>query len=469
MNETYHAYLQDESKMVGAADSISFPESERQIREILRVMREKRTPVTIQGGKTGIVGSAVPLKGHIMNLSRMNRVIKDFYLTEGGEAYITVEPGITLNELRKVLDRLDTPKAFFWPPDPSETTATVGGIAACDAKGVCYHLYGSTASYIAGLRVMNADGVIRDLKKGQDAVVVNGESKDLVDAYIGGEGMYGVITALTLQLMQKPGESWGICFFFERQADGMSFADYLRNEWVETEGASIAAIEYVNQTIIQAIESHKHNMTRLNPVPDIAPRMSAMVYVEIHGEQEIAIQEMAEPLMSIVSKFNGDPVNTWAFSGQQEMDRIRSLLHAAAETSILHIEKVRCKDHRITKLGIDVSVKKHGLKKWVGTFEKETKNENIKTAYWGHMGRQCLHIDILPRDYREFIKGKALLETWAERYPVAVGDVITFYGVGKLKESIFLKTVSNEHIESIIQLKKHLDPGNLWNPGNMIL
>ncbi len=132
MGETYHEYLKDESKMRGAADSISFPESEAQIGSILQVMREKRMPVTIQGGKTGVVGSAVPSKGHIMNLSHMNQV-KSFCIAEGGEAFLKVEPGITLNELRKAIDRLATPEAFFWPPDPSESTATVGGIASTDA------------------------------------------------------------------------------------------------------------------------------------------------------------------------------------------------------------------------------------------------------------------------------------------------------------------------------------------------
>ena len=74
MDETFQDYLIDESKMTGSAESISFPQSEAEIAQILRVMRENGTPVTIQGGKTGVVGSAVPLGGHIMNLSRMKKV-----------------------------------------------------------------------------------------------------------------------------------------------------------------------------------------------------------------------------------------------------------------------------------------------------------------------------------------------------------------------------------------------------------
>jgi D-lactate dehydrogenase (cytochrome) len=467
MDETYHEYLNDESKLRGAADSISFPESEAEIGHILQVMRENRTPVTIQGGKTGVVGSAVPLRGHIMNLSHMNKV-KSFFIAAEGEAFLKVEPGITLIELQKAVDRLETPKAFFWPPDPSESTATVGGIASTDARGICFHLYGKSASYIAGIRIMNAEGSIRDLKRGQDAIVINGESKDLLDVYLGGEGMYGVITELTLRLIPKPGEIWGICFFFADREDGMSFSDQLKATSFEVQGANIAAIEYLDHTIINALEMHKKNMTRLKHIPDVATHITAMVYVEIHGDQEEAIKEIAEALMMISSSFNGDPDQTWAFCGEPEIDKMRNFLHAAAETAILHIEKVRYEDPRITKLGIDISLEGEGLETLVSRVEKTLQKENLKAGYLGHIGSNRLHIDILPGSYGEYIKGKALFERWAERWPVSVGKAITSYGIGKLKKSIFLKTVSRAYIEELHQLKQQLDKHHLWNPGNMI-
>jgi len=167
-----------------------------------------------------------------------------------------------------------------------------------------------------------------------------------------------------------------------------------------------------------------------------------MVYVEIHGDQEEAVEEIAEALMVIGSSFNGDPDQTWAFSGEPQIDKMRNFLHAAAETAILHLEKVRSEDPRITKLGIDISLADDGLKTWVSRIEKTLQTENLKAGYLGHIGSGCLHIDILPGSYAEFVKGRALFETWAERFPVSLGNAITSYGTGKLKKSIFLKTVS---------------------------
>jgi D-lactate dehydrogenase (cytochrome) len=147
---------------------------------------------------------------------------------------------------------------------------------------------------------------------------------------------------------------------------------------------------------------------------------------------------------------------------------MRNFLHAVAETAILHIEKVRCEDPRITKLGIDISLEQDGLKTMLSRFEKELQKENLKAGYLGHIGSSSLHIDILPGSYGEFVKGKALFESWAERFPASLRNAITSYGIGKLKKSIFLKTASKADIEDIIRFKKQLDKNNLWNPGNMI-
>ena len=92
MSEKYEEYLIDESKYKGYADSISFPESEEEIVTILEKMKDEQTPVTIQGAKTGITGAGIPMGGHILNLSHMNKVI-EHSTADDGTGRIVVEPG----------------------------------------------------------------------------------------------------------------------------------------------------------------------------------------------------------------------------------------------------------------------------------------------------------------------------------------------------------------------------------------
>jgi len=42
---------------------------------------------------------------------------------------------------------------------------------------------------------------------------MSAESKDLLEVFLGGEGMYGVITELTLRLLPKAEEIGGKCKF----------------------------------------------------------------------------------------------------------------------------------------------------------------------------------------------------------------------------------------------------------------
>ena len=63
-------YLQDESRLRGAADEIAFPETEEDVCALLA----SGTPVTLQGARTGITGGAVPMFGRIINLSNMNSI-----------------------------------------------------------------------------------------------------------------------------------------------------------------------------------------------------------------------------------------------------------------------------------------------------------------------------------------------------------------------------------------------------------
>ena len=54
MSENLNEYLKDESRTSGQADSISFPKTEEEVTEIIKICREKKQSVTIQGARTGL-------------------------------------------------------------------------------------------------------------------------------------------------------------------------------------------------------------------------------------------------------------------------------------------------------------------------------------------------------------------------------------------------------------------------------
>ena len=50
-----------------------------------------------------------------------------------------------------------------------------------------------------------------------------GFTADLIDVYLGSQGMLGVITELSLSLKPLPEELWGIVFFFDQQSGAVTF------------------------------------------------------------------------------------------------------------------------------------------------------------------------------------------------------------------------------------------------------
>jgi len=53
-------YLRDESRTIGTAETISFPQTEADVSAILKKLYEEKIPVTVQGARTGLAAAAVP-------------------------------------------------------------------------------------------------------------------------------------------------------------------------------------------------------------------------------------------------------------------------------------------------------------------------------------------------------------------------------------------------------------------------
>ena len=191
LSAEYEAYLRDESRSSGTADSISFPRDEEEIRSVLQTLRTAAprggapAPVTVQGARTGLAAGAVPAGGHVMNLARANRYL-GLRQDDAGTYYLRVQPGVILSELRRhlanktlpvdgwdaeslaALDKLYAGPEQFFPTDPTEASACLGGMAACNASGARSYRYGPMRGHVSALRVVLADGDVIAVRRGEN-------------------------------------------------------------------------------------------------------------------------------------------------------------------------------------------------------------------------------------------------------------------------------------------------------------
>lgn len=455
LDAKYAEYLKDESKLRGDAESISFPKTKEEVIEVVKEMNKSNIPITIQGGKTGICGGAVPQNGHILNLSYMDKIIS--FTQEKDECLVKVEAGLLLSELKKEIDKQRFQKKVFWPVEPTETSATIGGILATNAKGICNNLYGDSLQYVQEITVIDGSG--RELK------VTN---KDLFDTFIGSEGIYGIIVEATLKLIPAPKEIWGISFFFLSDEDIYNFASALCSDSLNYNSGKIAAVEYFDHFTLSKVEQFKQVATKLKELPDIDLNYAGMIYVEIHGEEEEDIEVIAEQLMELSMENNGDDESTWALSGEEEIEKMRSFRHAAPEAINIELEALAQKEKGIVKLSTDIIVHNRSFGEVISMFKNDAKEKGLPAAIFGHVKGNHVHVNILPQTYDEYLEGKSLIEKWFLQANQEGNKLFFEHGIGKIKKDLF-KAFTKESLVMEMKTKKNeYDPNHILNKGTVI-
>jgi len=127
------------------------PGDEAGVVAALREASAAGVPVTIAGAGTGLTGGRVPLGGWVISLEKFTRL-------EVKAGHAIAGAGALLRDLHAAAQG----SGQFYPPDPTETGASIGGTIATNASGSRSLKYGATRRWIERLRVVLADGRLID-------------------------------------------------------------------------------------------------------------------------------------------------------------------------------------------------------------------------------------------------------------------------------------------------------------------
>jgi len=215
-----------------------FPGSRDETIDVVRALAETGTAFVPRGAGTGLSGGALADDVVLLGLHRLKGLLD----MDIARMRATVEPGM----VNAVLNKRLAPHGVFYAPDPSsEAACTIGGNVAENSGGPHCLKYGVTLNHVLSATVLLPDGEIVELGDRDGGMA----GYDLLGAFVGSEGCFGIALDVTVRLTHKPAT------VRTALADFVNVADAARaTSAIVASGVVPAALEFMDNGTIRVVE-----------------------------------------------------------------------------------------------------------------------------------------------------------------------------------------------------------------------
>ncbi len=436
--EIHSDYSKDElAGVTNYPDVVVEVTSKEEIVSLLKYCYENNITVTPRGQGTGLVGASVAIHGGLMiSTVRMNKILE----LDKDNLTLSVEPGVLLMEIAKYVEDND----FFYPPDPGEKSATIGGNISTNAGGMRAVKYGVTRDYVRGLEVVLMNGEVVTMGS---KVVKNSSGYSLKDLIIGSEGTLGFITQATLKLLPLPKVKVSLLVpFIDLETAIEAVPKIIRSKFIPT------AIEYMERRVIENAEDFLGKK-----FPDSSS--DAYLLLSFDGNSIEEVEHVYEQVADVCLKEGALDV---FISDTQERDE--SIWSARGA----FLEAIKASTTEMDEC--DVVVPRDKVAQLVKYTKEVEKIVDIRIASFGHAGDGNLHIYVLKDKLSEEEFKKRLDHAFDLLYKKAEdfkGHVSGEHGIGFAKIPYLKRQHSEEYMLLLKNIKLAFDPKGLLNPGKV--
>ena len=434
-NEINEEYSHDELTATPSyPDLVVRATSAEEISGVLKYANQEKIAVTPRGAGTGLVGASVAVEHGIMiDTTLMNHFLE----LDEENLTLTLEPGVLLMEIYQYVE----PKGLFYPPDPGEKTATIGGNISTNAGGMRAVKYGVTRDFVRGLEVVLADGTILELG---GKSVKNSSGYDLKDMIIGSEGTLAFITKAILKLLPLPQKNVSLLVPFPSLAQAIGTVPLIvKSEAIPT------AIEFMEREVIMDSEKFLGSS-----FPDNSA--DAYLLLKFDGNSTKEIEEAYDGVAQICLEQGA--LDVLIADTDERADAIwktRGSFLQAISGSTTQMDEV------------DACVPRSKVNEFVEFVHSLQDEMHVRIKCFGHAGDGNLHVYILRDDLDEQAWGKVLLATMDKMYAKARdldGKVSGEHGIGLAKKPYLKEDLDPAAIKVMQGIKKAFDPNNILNP-----
>lgn len=488
--------------------------NETEVKKILPVASKNETPVTFRAAGTSLSGQAVS-DSILLKLSHTGKNFRNYEI-KGDGSEITVEPGLILGEVNRLLQAHKAKGGYDvqykMGPDPSSIdSCMIGGVVANNSSGMCCGVKQNTYHTLKDMRIVFVDGTVLDTAdKGsresfmrthkhiidgvQDLARRVQSDKELVALInkkfaikcttgysinalvdfdvndpieiikrlmIGSEGTLGFVSQATYNTVVDHPHKASAFIVFKDVEDACRAAAALRRE------TTVDAVELFDRASLTQCEDHEKIMS-LVPTIKEAPKYGAALLIECRGATD---DELNKSISAVETSLDGAKLNflhpratTYPFKKEEDVYKVywdvrKGLIPMVgssreAGTSVL-IEDVACE---VDKLGAMT-------KDLIAMFERFGYDD---ASCMGHALEGNLHL-VFSQGFRtdEEVQMyaammKEMCEIVAEKYQ---GSLKAEHGTGRNVAPFVEMEWGTKAYDIMWELKELFDPNYVLNPG----
>ena len=419
-------------------DLVLLPETTEQVSRIWTDCNQHAISVTPAGGRTGLSGGMLPVRGGVLvSLERMNRILE----VDARNLQMVVEPGVIVQHIHEAAETV----GLLYPPDPSSRgSCLIGGNVAENAGGIRAVKYGITQEYVLGLEAVLPSGEV--IHTGA-RVLKNATGYNLTQLLVGSEGTLAVITKIYLKLVPKPQHEISLFAPFASAEAACAAVSAIFQA-----GITPSALEFLERDAIDFACAY------LKLAPIETQGTEAHLLVAVDGMYLDVLWKDLEVIHAILLEHGAQECEVAETAQQKDrLWKLRRIVGEAVKSTSTYKEE-------------DTVVPRAELPRLLAFVKELGRRYGFRSVCYGHAGDGNLHINILRDDLDEY--------QWNDVLPLAIEELFRFvvglggtlsgeHGIGWVQRRYMPLAFGTVELALMKQIKGVFDPNGILNPGKL--